>query len=337
MNIQHPFIIYVGSETIFRKVKTACGIVDWAPERCLAQHRDSEEAYDLGLPDMSLAQAKEAGAKTLLLGFSPREVSNFNSRVLSVCKEAIDLGLNIASGSHAKLEPVLLAEFGDLNGIEVYDFRHKPIDWIKGTGEERSGYRILTFGTDCASGKKFTALSVWKELLNQSYSSRFVATGQTGYLISGAGITNDTIPADFIVGALEQETPSAPHNHIDVVEGQGSILHPSFGGSTYAIIQGSQPDMMIACHDPSRTIINDTTTPIDLDETIRFNLQVARFSNPNVRLGAISLFSREVSFEVYAALRDKLKAQYSVPVFDPTREPELLTAFVKADEFFNVK
>ena len=335
MNIQHPFIVYVGSETIFRRVKTACGIVDWAPERCLSQLRDTPESYDLGLPEMSLTQAKEAGAKTLLLGFSPREVGSFSPRILSVCKEAIDLGLNIASGSHTKLEPVLLEAFGDLNGIEVYDFRHKPIDWIKGTGEPRSGYRILTFGTDCAAGKKFTALAIWKELQKQNYSTRFVATGQTGYLISGGGITNDTIPADFIVGALEQETPAAPSDHIDVIEGQGSILHPSFGGSTYSIIQGAQPDMMVACHDPSRTIINDTNTVIDVDETIRFNLQVARYSNPKARLGAISLFSRNLTQEAYEALRDDLHQQYGVPVFDPTRQPELLTAFVEADPFFN--
>jgi uncharacterized NAD-dependent epimerase/dehydratase family protein len=81
----------------------------------------------------------------------------------------------------------------------------------------------------------------------------FRATGQTGVLISGRGVAIDAVVADFIAGAAEWLTPANDPDHWDVVEGQGSLFHPSFAGVTLGLLHGAQPDAFVVCHEPTRT------------------------------------------------------------------------------------
>ena len=41
-----------------------------------------------------------------------------------------------------------------------------------------------------------------------------------------------------------------------LVEGQGSIIHPSYSGVTYGLLHGSLPHAQVMCAQPSRTAIN---------------------------------------------------------------------------------
>jgi len=41
-----------------------------------------------------------------------------------------------------------------------------------------------------------------------------------------------------------------------LVEGQGSIIHPSYSGVTYGLLHGALPHAQILCAQPSRTAIN---------------------------------------------------------------------------------
>ena len=48
--------------------KTAQGIVDWRRDWCLGQLRLPGCGADLGIPDMTIDAAAEAGAKTMIIG-----------------------------------------------------------------------------------------------------------------------------------------------------------------------------------------------------------------------------------------------------------------------------
>ena len=69
-----------------------------------------------------------------------------------------------------------------------------------GTGQKRTGKRILMVGTDCAVGKKYTALALEKDMKAAGMKVDFRASGQTGIMIAGKGIPIDAVVADFISG-----------------------------------------------------------------------------------------------------------------------------------------
>ena len=97
-----------------------------------------------------------------------------------------------------------------------------------GTGvQARTGKRLLTVGTDCALGKKYTALAIARAFKARGVDADFRATGQTGIMIAGSGIPMDAVVADFAAGAAEMLSPDAAPDHWDVIEGQGSLFHPS--------------------------------------------------------------------------------------------------------------
>src|SRR5581483_11254679 len=121
-------------------------------------------------------------------------------------------------------------------GRRLIDVRQPPPDIQIATGEKRSGKRLLTVGTDCALGKKYTALALAREFKKRGISADFRATGQTGILIAGGGIPIDSVVADFIAGAAEMLSPDAAADHWDVVEGQGSVFHPGYAGVSLGLL-----------------------------------------------------------------------------------------------------
>ncbi len=135
-----------------------------------------------------------------------------------------------------------------------HDVRHSdPATSPPARARKRPGLRLLTVGTDCSVGKKYTALALEKEMRARGLDADFRATGQTGVLISGRGVAIDAVVADFISGAAEWLSPAADPDHWDVVEGQGSLFHPSFAGVTLGLLHGAQPDAFVVCHEPTRT------------------------------------------------------------------------------------
>ena len=61
--IQTPYLLFLGDAPDSLAAKVAQGIKDWRPEFCVGQYRMENCKADLGLPDMTLQQAREAGAK----------------------------------------------------------------------------------------------------------------------------------------------------------------------------------------------------------------------------------------------------------------------------------
>ncbi len=319
--IEKPYLIFVGDETDPVAAKTGMGVRDWAPDDCTAQWRLTADAVDLGLLEMAPAAAHAAGARSLLVGIAPVG-GQLPAAWLPALVTALEAGLDIVSGLHMRLAQVpLLAETAARAGRRLHDVRHSDRRFPVATGAKRSGKRLLTVGTDCALGKKYTALAITRALRAHGVAADFRATGQTGVMISGGGIAIDAVVADFIAGAAESLSPPAAPDHWDVIEGQGAILHPAYAGVTLGLLHGSQPDALVLCHDPARTVISSFEAfPIrPLAETMALYVSLARVTNPAARFVGIALNTAALPETEARALAVALAAEHGLPVCDPMR------------------
>lgn len=318
-SIRKPYLVFMGNVTSREEAKTGIGVREWAGESCVAQWRTGS-TIDLGLPDMSPAQAYAAGARTLLIG-----VSTVGGRLppswIPYLLEAIEAGLDIVSGSHERLtDSYILNQAALRSGRELHDVRHSKVAFTVATGRKRTGKRIMMVGTDCALGKKYTALAIAQAMQARGIKADFRATGQTGIMIAGGGVAIDAVVADYIAGAAEALSPDAEPDHWDVIEGQGALFHPAYAGVTLGLLHGSQPDVLILCHDPMRTVTHwypDYTLPT-VEEAIRAYLPHARRTNPDARFAGISLNTSSMTEYEARRYADSLKP-LGLPVCDPLR------------------
>ncbi|USD61401.1 DUF1611 domain-containing protein [Vibrio sp. SCSIO 43140] len=321
MNIAQPYLLFLGDVTDPLAAKTARGIVQWRPQACLGELRLTEETVSLGLEALTLEQAKANGAKTLVIG-----TANSGGVIPRTWVEtlitAANLGFDIASGMHQRLTDIPeLATLASQGKIQLFDVRHYDERLDVGTGAKRQGKRLLTVGTDCSVGKMFTALAVEKALTQQGINAQFKATGQTGILIEGTGISVDAVVADFISGAVEALSPSFTDHEWDIIEGQGSLFNPSFAGVSLGLLHGAQPDALVLCHEVGREHIRHlphATLP-SIKQTIEANLMAARVTNPAVQFVGICLNTSNISDEEAKALCLKWSEEFGMPVTDPVR------------------
>ncbi len=255
--IQSPYLLFLGDAPDIETAKTAAGIRQWRGELCGGQLRLPGCRVDLGLPDLAPREAAARGIRTLIIGIA--NVGGFIApNWVAAIVAALEAGLDVASGLHTPLASVPeIAAAASRAGRELVEVRQPDQAFMPGTGQKRSGRRVLTVGTDCAVGKKYTALAIEKEMRARGVDADFRATGQTGIFISGRGIAVDSVVADFISGAAEWLSPDAAPGPWDVVEGQGSLFHPAYAGVTLGLVHGTQPDAMVLCHDLARTSISD--------------------------------------------------------------------------------
>jgi uncharacterized NAD-dependent epimerase/dehydratase family protein len=320
--MEHPYLLFLGNAKDQLAAKTAQGVADWRPEWCVGQLRLEGCKADLGLPDLSLKEAAEKGAKTLLIGVvNPGGVMNQDWTTVLV--DALDAGLDIGSGLHSPLSDTKeLADAAARNGRKLIDVRIPSQQLDTGTGVKRSGKRLLTVGTDCSLGKKYTALALEKEMRAQGLDADFCATGQTGVMIAGRGLAIDAVVADFISGAAEWISPEAAPDHWDVIEGQGSLFHPAFAGVSLGLLHGAQPDALVLCHEPTRTNMRNLPGhPIpDIQECMDLNLIAARLTNKDVKFVGISINSSELDDDARKKYLAETEAKYGLPCADPLIE-----------------
>lgn len=321
MTIALPYLIFLGDAQSPLAAKTAFGVRDWRPDACAGQWALPGGSVDLGLPAMGPAAAVAAGARTLLVGIAPVG-GRIELQWIPALVEAIEAGLDIASGMHTRLGSVeAIRQAADRHGRTLHDIRHADRSFPVGTGVRRSGKRLLAVGTDCALGKKYTALALARAFTAAGHDATFRATGQTGIMISGSGVAIDAVVADFIAGAAETLSPANAPGHWDIIEGQGSLLHPGYAGVSLGLLHGSQPDALILCHDPFRTEIDDFPGFLipPLDEVIALNLVHARRTNPAAACPAIALNTSSVEAAAGSRLLAEHQDRYGLPCFDPLR------------------
>ena len=319
--IRKPYLIFLGDVRSPAFAKTAFGIRDWLPEETVGQLRLEGCTIDLAVPELSLREAYVRGARSLLIGVAP-----IGGRIpelwLPTLVEALQEGLDIVSGLHMRLSDItVVREAAACHGRTLHDVRHSDREFPVGSGRKRTGRRLLTVGTDCALGKKYTALSIARELVRRGVKADFRATGQTGIMISGSGVAIDAVVADFISGAAETLSPDASPHHWDVIEGQGSINHPAYAGVTLGLVHGSQPDAMVLCHDPTRTTINTYPDfPIaPLEEIMAQYVGAARLTHQATRFVGASLNTSALSESEARRVLAETEARLNLPVIDPIR------------------
>ena len=327
------YLLFLGNCRSKLDAKTANGILQWRPDRCIAQFRLSEDTVDIGLPDMNPAEAVASGGRTMVIGIAPIGGAIQPEWVQPIIA-ALEAGMDVAAGMHSKLsDHPDIAAAARANGRKLFDVRHASGKQPIATGVKRPGRRLLTVGTDCASGKKYTALAVHAEMAKRGLKATFRATGQTGILIAGEGVAIDAVVSDFAAGAAESLSPNNHSDHWDVIEGQGSLFHPAYAGVSLSLLHGSQPDAIIVCHEPGRQHIDDYPSYLlpDIKACIDANLAAARLTNPDVRCVGIALdTSRLDDTERDAAFR-KMSAETGLLVFDPvaTGASELVDLLIR--------
>jgi uncharacterized NAD-dependent epimerase/dehydratase family protein len=320
-NVRRPYLLLIGDIENAVQAKTALGLRDWNPEACIGQMRFTTTAIDLGLPEMSAQQAVAVGAKTLVVGIAPVGGELPQSWYPAII-QALKAGLDVAAGLHQRLSRIPeIAECAAKLDRKIHDVRHSDMKFQVGSGLRRPGRRLLTVGTDCSLGKKYTALAITRALVRRHIKADFCATGQTGILISGRGIAVDAVVADFVAGAAEALSPANSPDHWDIIEGQGSLFHPAYSAVTLGLLHGSQPDALVLCHDPTRkSLAGFPHVPIvSIDDAIQAYVAAARLTNPAVRFVGISLNTSAMTNSDAERILASTHQSSGLPCIDPIR------------------
>jgi uncharacterized NAD-dependent epimerase/dehydratase family protein len=320
MEIAHPYLLFLGDVADQLAAKTAVGIVDWRRDWVAGQLRLTGCQADAGVPDMTISQAAAAGAKTMVVG-AVNAGGVLPDHWIASIVEALNAGLDVASGLHARLGDIPeVAEAAARGGRQLFDVRHADERFPTGKGAKRPGHRLLTVGTDCSVGKKYTSLALERDMRAEGFDADFRATGQTGVLISGRGVAIDAVVADFISGAAEWISPAAQPTHWDVIEGQGSLFHPSFAGVSLGLLHGAQADAFVVCHEPTRTTMRGVETPLPtIAEVIDLTVHCGRLTNPAIRCVGIAVNTSALDEPRARARLADLAEAHGLPACDPLR------------------
>ncbi len=319
--IEAPFLLYLGHSTDPVGIKTSRGLATFRAADCLGEFRHDDCPLTLGLPRLTMAEAVAKGARTLVLGIA-HAGGAMAPALIADAAAALDAGMNVASGLHHRLRDVpALVALAQARGLSLIDVRDPPEDLAVGNGYPRAGRRLLTVGTDCSVGKMYASLALAAGLKAHGEIADVRATGQTGILIAGSGVPVDAVVADFISGAIEMLAPARHDGGWDVIEGQGSLFHPSFAGVSTGLLHGAQPEALVLCHDPARAEMRGLPgrrLP-GLAECLDANLQVARLTSPDVNAAGVCLNTVSMAEGPARALCRRVEDTLGLPATDPHR------------------
>jgi uncharacterized NAD-dependent epimerase/dehydratase family protein len=329
--LPQPYLLFLGDTTEVGYAKTALGLRDWAGDRCVGEW-SCGATVSTGLPRLTPKEAYAGGARGLVIG-----VANAGGFIpdtwLASLLEALEAGLDLVSGMHTRLTDIPEISAAAMRlGRRLIDIRTPPRNIPVASGRKRPGKRLLTVGTDCALGKKYTALALARAMVERGIDAEFRATGQTGILIAGGGIPLDSVIADFEAGAAEMASPSAHSDHWDVIEGQGSLFHPAYAGVSLGLLHGSQPDVFVVCHEPGRTHVMgypEFALPT-IEEVIDLTMRLGRRTNPAIRCVGVSMNTGALEANAAFELCAKESQRLGLPVADPIRGGKAFRQMVDA-------
>jgi uncharacterized NAD-dependent epimerase/dehydratase family protein len=317
--------------------KTASCVIRYCPQEVVAlldstqQGKTSEELLGVGRVPVVGSLAEAADARTLLIGIAnPGGMIPPSWR--AIIAEAIQRGMDVVSGMHEFLaEDPEFAEAARQRGVRLVDVRNQRLKRIARLSGFREGcLRIHTIGHDCSVGKMVTGMEITADLKRRGYDAKFAATGQTGIVVEGDGYPIDCMVADFVSGAAEQLVFDHQHHDILVIEGQGSLFHPSYSGVTLGLLHGCQPHGMVLCYEAGRT------SPLGLDHVqlpplaqVKQWYETAASVWTPCRVIGISLNGRRLTDDEAEAEVDRVRQEFGLPVCDLFRHgADALTAAV---------
>jgi uncharacterized NAD-dependent epimerase/dehydratase family protein len=322
------FVILTEGQTAPVRAKTAACVIRYCPNEVVAlldsTQAGKSSAELLGVGDVPiiarLADADDGG--TLLIG-----IANPGGRIpdswREVILQAIERGMDVVSGMHTFLadDPELAAAAAE-HGACIHDIRNHRLQRIaRSEGLREQCLRIHTVGHDCSVGKMVASVELTRALQSAGHDAKFAATGQTGIIVEGDGYPIDCMVADFVSGAAEQLVLDHQHHDILVIEGQGSLVHPSYSGVTLGLLHGCQPHGMILCYEVGRThalgLPHVTLPPIT---EIRRLYEIAAAARRPCPVIGIAVNSRLLTEDEAASERERLQQRLGLPVCDVLRD-----------------
>jgi len=312
--------------------KTANACIRYTPERVVGvidATRAGGTAGDVigfggDLPVVAtLDEGLALGPNALLIGIAPSG-GKLPAEWVTLIGRAIEGGLEIWSGLHTFIADVPeLAALAAKRGVAIRDLRRPPasLDVARGRVRAIDATVVLTVGTDCNIGKMTTQLQILGALRAKGIRTAFAATGQTGILIEGRGVAVDAVVADFIAGAAERLViESATDADLVLVEGQGSIIHPSYSGVTYGLMHGSLPHAQVMCAQPSRKAINgcEWVKIPPLSDFIRLSEAALAPLRPAPVI-AIALNTFDLGEDAARKIVEETQRETGLPTTDPVR------------------
>jgi len=333
-------VILTEGHTNPRSAKTASCLLRYCPDEVLAlldstqAGRTSCELLATGGDTPIVASLDEAAdANTLLLGIAPPG-GQIPVAWYAVIRDAISRGWDVVSGLHEFLtdNPELVAAARQ-HGVQLTDVRkNEERDVATRSGLRADCLRVLTVGHDCSIGKMVTSVELTRGLQRAGRDAFFVATGQTGMMVSGAGIPIDRVISDFASGAIEKEIKRHQHHEMLIVEGQASLVHPSYSGVTLSLLHGAAPHALILCYAAGHEQIygaEHLALP-PLAKFIELNETLGSIFSPCKVIG-IAMNSSNITAAEAAAERQRRRDEFGLPICDPLRDgpDELVDAVVR--------
>ena len=275
-------------------------------------------------------------ANTLLIGTAPTG-GKLPDRWRATIAEALTSGLDVVSGLHDFIaDDPTFADLAQKSGASIRDVRRNTEHGVsRGQPLGNDSLRIHTVGNDCSIGKMLVTLELERALKQAGHDAKFLATGQTGIMVSGEGVPIDTVVADFVAGAAERLVIGSKQHKILLIEGQGSLAHPMYSAVTLGLLHGSQPQGLIMCFEAGREEcggipgrkLHSLTTLKDAYES------VARLVHPTEVIG-VAMNGRKLSPDQARDEKKRVRDELGLPVCDVIRDgpAELMQAILDLQE-----
>lgn len=239
-----------------------------------------------------------------------------------LCLDAVKRGMSIVSGMHQFLsDDAEIVTAAAEAGVTIHDVRkNNEKDVATRLDLNDDCFRVLTIGQDCSVGKMLAALEISRGLERRGVDSKFVATGQTGIMVEGDGLPIDCVVSDFVNGACEKLVRQNLSREVMIVEGQATITHPRFSAVSLGLLHGTNPHAMIYVYEAGReTIRGMDYLPLPTHKSVIDAYEhMAAFGHP-AKVIAIAMNSRKLSDAEATAERERMRAEFGLPVADPIR------------------
>lgn len=314
--------------------KTAVGVIRYSPHDIVGvidstnAGKTVQEVLGFGgdIPVVaSVEELRDKDPEVLLIGIAPTG-GQLPQEFRSIVNECIEAKLDVWSGLHFFLsDDPEFAALADTRGVRLWDVRKPRPDLLVATGKalEAKAFIVVAVGSDCNCGKMTAMLEMQKIAHEKGFKTGFVATGQTGILITGNGTPLDAIPGDFMPGEVERLVMELDEAGAEVifVEGQGSLVHPGFGAVTLGLILGAMPDAFILCHQSSRKSFR----PNSHLELPALPMVVNQYENlmefyKAPKVAGVALNTYDLNSEQAAQANKDTEALLGIPAVDPIRD-----------------
>lgn len=312
-----------------RTAKTATGLLRYCRDECVAVFdpdnagRLACELLETGGNTPIISKLEQApDGNTLVLGIAPPG-GRIPAAWRAVLLEAIDRGMDLLSGLHDFLsDDAELVRAAAAKSVKITDVRKNNFRQIaRREGINPNCLRVHTVGHDCSVGKMVVSLELARGLKERGRDAQFVATGQTGIMVAGAGLPLDCIVADFVSGGAEQLVLDNQHHELIIVEGQGSLVHPSYSGVTLSLLHGCLPHALVFVFEAGRDCVGglEQVRLPSLAEQRKLFETMGSIYQPCSTIG-FAMNGRKLSPEDAHRLAQQLENEMQLPVVDVIRD-----------------